>query len=113
VTLYQSAADVLLFHMSERLTHFEYCTPAKGYEYMAAGRPIVGTDIPLFEEVFGADGERALRVRERTPAAVAGAIRRALDLPDGAREMTDRAQAWIRGRTWQGRADATLERLGL
>ena len=30
VGAYQSAADVLVFHMDSDLPHFPYCTPAKG-----------------------------------------------------------------------------------
>jgi glycosyltransferase involved in cell wall biosynthesis len=97
--------------MSESLSHFEYCTPAKGFEYQAAGRPIVATDIPLFDEVFGGDGDRAIRVRERTPSALATAVQLALGLENGGRAMTERAAQWVSRRTWQARADAVLTAL--
>lgn len=113
VATYQSAANVLVFHMSERLTHFDYCTPAKGFEYQAIGRPIVAMDIPLFGEVFGRDGERAIHVRERTPEALAAGIRRAFSLDGEAVDMGARARAWVQERTWQRRADAVLELLEL
>jgi glycosyltransferase involved in cell wall biosynthesis len=111
--LYQSAADVLVYHMPDSMEIFPYCTPAKGFEYQAAGRPIVATDIPLFEEVFGADGERAVRVRERTPQALAAGVREALSLPDGGRAMTERAVASMRGRTWDRRTEAILAAVAL
>ncbi len=109
VGAYQSAADVLVFHMDSDLPHFPYCTPAKGFDYQAAGRPIVARDIPLFDEVFGADGERAIRVTTATPGAFAAAIEKALIMEDGGRAMTQRAMSWIAGRTWQGRADAVVD----
>jgi glycosyltransferase involved in cell wall biosynthesis len=109
--LYQSAADVLLLYMDSDLPHFEYCTPAKGLDYQAAGRPIVARDLPLFEEVFGADGERAVRVSDVTPEGFAHAIERTLTLEDGGRAMTDRALAWIADRSWQARVDAVLDAL--
>jgi glycosyltransferase involved in cell wall biosynthesis len=112
VDVYQAAADVLVFHMADSLPHWAYCTPAKGFDYMAAGRPVVATDLPLFEEVFGADGERAIRVRERTPAALARGIETALSLGDGGREMTERASEFVRARTWGSRVDSVLEALG-
>jgi glycosyltransferase involved in cell wall biosynthesis len=99
VSAYQSAADVLVYHMPDTMEIFPYCTPAKGFEYQAAERPIVATDIPLFDEVFG---DRALRV-ERTPAALAAGIVEALELPDHGEEMTRRAADWVRGRTWRRR----------
>jgi glycosyltransferase involved in cell wall biosynthesis len=113
VELYQAAADVLLFHVPETFGTFEYCTPSKGYEYQAAGRPIVATDIPLFEEVFGKDGERAIRVREHTPRAFADGVLQALALPDDGKEMTERATRWVSERTWESRVTAISEALGL
>jgi glycosyltransferase involved in cell wall biosynthesis len=112
VDFYQAAADVLAFYMTSSLKHFAYCTPAKGFEYQATGRPIVAADIPLFEEVFGRDGERAIRVREPTPAAMADAIEQALMLED-AGPMSERAATWVQGRTWGRRAEAVVEALRL
>ena len=109
VALYQAAADVLVLHMADSSPKLAYCTPAKAYDYQAAGRPIVSRDLPLFGEVFGADGERALRVAESTPAAFATQIERALTLPDGGAAMTERARAAMAGRTWQSRTDLILQ----
>lgn len=113
VDLYLAAADVLVYHMPSSLSIFPYCTPAKGYDYQAAHRPIVGTDIPLFEEVFGPDGERAIRVTERTPQALSDGVVRALELKDGGRAMVERAAAWIKERTWERRTDSILRALGV
>jgi glycosyltransferase involved in cell wall biosynthesis len=112
VDVYLAAADVLVYHMPSSLSTFPYCTPAKGYDYQAAGRPIVGTDIPLFEEVFGPDGDRAIRVTERTPRALADGVLRALALEDGGLAMAERASAWIEERTWARRTDTILRALG-
>jgi len=109
VGAYQSAADVLVFHMDSDLPHFPYCTPAKGFDYQAAGRPIVARDIPLFDEVFGADGERAIRVTTATPEAFSEAIQNALLMEPEHRAMAERAMSWIAGRTWQARTDAVVD----
>jgi glycosyltransferase involved in cell wall biosynthesis len=111
VDVYQAAADVLVFHVPSSVLTFPYCTPAKGFEYQAAGRPIVATDIPLFEEVFGQEGERAIRVRDRTPQGLAEGALRALALKDEGRAMTERAVAAVRERTWEARVDAVLTAL--
>jgi glycosyltransferase involved in cell wall biosynthesis len=108
-----AAADVLAYYLPESTQTFPYCTPAKGYDYQAAGRPIVAVDIPLFEEVFGKDGERAIRVRQRTPDAFADAIVKALALGDGTAEMTERAKAWVARRTWERRTEDILRRLAV
>jgi glycosyltransferase involved in cell wall biosynthesis len=111
VSQHLAAADVLAYYMPESFEIFSYCTPAKGYDYQAAGRPIVATEIPLYDEVFGKDGERAIRVYERTPEAFAKAILRALALGDGASAMAERAKAWVAQRTWERRTKAILDQL--
>src|SRR5207244_9579429 len=111
VDLYQAAADVLVFHMDESLLHYRYATPAKAYEYMAAARPIVAGDIPLFEEVFGDAGERALRVSGHDPESMAQGIERALELGEEARQMSERAAEWVRGRTWEARVETVRRAL--
>lgn len=113
VGAYQAAADVLVYHMPETVEIFPYTTPAKGYEYQAMERPIVATDFPLFSEVFGKDGERAIRVVDRTPAGFATGICRALDLGDAERAMTNRAAEFVRERTWSRRSVAILDALGV
>jgi glycosyltransferase involved in cell wall biosynthesis len=113
VEWYQAASDVLVYYMPESMQIFPYCTPAKGYEYQAAERPIVATDIPLFEEVFGRDRDRAIRVSERTPEALAAGVIEALALEDDGRAMTERAATWVKRRTWERRTEAILEALGL
>jgi glycosyltransferase involved in cell wall biosynthesis len=110
-SVYQSAADVLVHYMDSAAPHFKYCTPAKAFDYQAAGRPIVARDLPLFEEVFGAEGERALRVNDITPNGFVDAVQRVLAMEDGGKAMTKRALAWIGRRSWQARADAVLEAL--
>jgi glycosyltransferase involved in cell wall biosynthesis len=111
VAQYLSAADVLVHYMSNELKWFEYCTPAKGWDYQASKRPIVVVGIPLFEEVFGSDGERAIRVQERTPQALAHGIERVLNNPDESRAMAERAAAWIGANTWDDRNRLILARL--
>jgi len=112
VGTYQAAADVLVYHMPETVGIFPYTTPAKGYEYQAMERPIVATDFPLFGEVFGEDGERAIRVVDRTPRGLAEGIVTALELPDGGGPMTGRAAAFVAGRTWAVRTAAILDAFG-
>lgn len=108
---YLSAADVLVHYMSDKLGWFRHCTPAKGWDYQASGRPIVAVNIPLFEEVFGADGERAVRVDERSPEALAAGIAQALLDREGSAAMAERASAWIAERTWVDRCRSTLAAL--
>ena len=55
---YLCAADVLLMVWSKEVKTINYCSPLKMFEYMAAGRIIVGHAFPTIKEVLK-DGETA------------------------------------------------------
>lgn len=56
--LYQAAADILLMPYGRVITgssggdSSEYCSPMKMFDYLAAGRAIVTSDLPVFHEVL-------------------------------------------------------------
>jgi glycosyltransferase involved in cell wall biosynthesis len=58
IPLYQSAADVLLMPYGRAVTTSsggntaEICSPMKMFEYMAAGRAILSSDLPVLHEVL-------------------------------------------------------------
>jgi glycosyltransferase involved in cell wall biosynthesis len=58
IPLYQSAADVLLMPYGRAVTTSsggntaEFCSPMKMFEYMAAGRAILTSDLPVLREVL-------------------------------------------------------------
>ncbi len=56
---YLFASDVLLMVWSQSVPTIEYCSPLKVFEYMAAGRTIVGDGFPTIREVL-TDGRNAL-----------------------------------------------------
>ena len=58
VKQYLVAADVLLMIWSRRVPTINYCSPLKMFEYMAAGRIIVGHAFPTILEVLK-DGQNA------------------------------------------------------
>jgi glycosyltransferase involved in cell wall biosynthesis len=110
VELYLAAADVLLVHIARTVGTFHYATPSKSYDYMAAGRPIVATDLPLWTEIFGGDGERAIRTGH-DPESFAQGVERAFSLGERGPAMIDRASEWVQQVTWKRRAEAVLEAL--
>lgn len=62
-------------HTSER-----YTSPLKLFEYLAAGRPIVASDLAALREVLR-DGDNALLVEPGSAAALAGAVQRLIADP--------------------------------
>ena len=66
------AADVLVLPNPASAISSAFTSPLKLFEYMAAGRPIVATDLPSMREVLHAE-ENALLVE---PGNAAGARRR-------------------------------------
>src|SRR5262245_6726679 len=95
VPRYLAAADV-------------FCSPAVGQESfgivlveaMAAGVPVVATDIPGYREVVR-DGEDGLLVRPNDPVALAAAIRRVLSEPDLAAALAGAGRARAPAFSWE------------
>jgi glycosyltransferase involved in cell wall biosynthesis len=88
-------------------THFT--SPLKVFEYMAAGRAIVASDLPAIREVL--EHERnALLVPAGDGAALADALRRLIDDPALAARLARTASADVEAFGWDQRAER-LERI--
>jgi glycosyltransferase involved in cell wall biosynthesis len=83
-------------------THFT--SPLKMFEYMAAGRPIVASDLPSIREVLR-DGDNALLVAPGDPHALAAAVTRLIEDRDLAQRLARTARADAGGFTWERRAE--------
>ncbi|MEU7833433.1 glycosyltransferase [Nonomuraea sp. NPDC049129] len=68
------------------------CAPLKILESMAAGTPVVASDLPAVREILGEDGRLVAPDR---PAELARAIRILLEYPDQARAMAERARVRV------------------
>lgn len=112
VPRYLSAFDICAMP-HPRQEHFTYYTsPLKLFEYMAAGRALVASDLPSWADVLR-DGENALLVSAGEPAALGAAIAQ-LKHDHGLRErLAAAAKRDVYAHyTWERRARAILEALG-
>lgn len=77
------------------------CSPLKILESMAAGVPVVASDLPSVREII-TDSVDGRLVRPDRPSDLARAIRLLLDYPDKAKEMGEAARAKIKRQfTWE------------
>jgi glycosyltransferase involved in cell wall biosynthesis len=92
------AVPFLRSAMTERHT-----SPIKAFEAMAAGRPLVASDLPSTRE-FLREGENALLVPPGDVAALGDALARVLADPDLALRLARQAFSEAPGYSWDARA---------
>jgi glycosyltransferase involved in cell wall biosynthesis len=108
VPTWLAAADVLVLPNSARETiSASYTSPLKLFEYMAARRPIVGSDLPSLREVLRHDANAHL-VPPDDPAALAAGVRALPADPTRARRLAEAAWHDVQGRTWDARAQTIV-----
>jgi glycosyltransferase involved in cell wall biosynthesis len=91
--LAHAAVSVAPLTASPRNVH-QGCSPLKVWESMAAGVPVVASDLPAVRELI-TDGEHGRLVPPDRPAELARAIRIVLEYPDRARDMAANARRRI------------------
>jgi glycosyltransferase involved in cell wall biosynthesis len=85
-------------------THYaHYASPLKLYEYMAAGIPIVATDLPSLREVLE-NGVNALLVPPDDSRGLAGGILRLLESEELGSQLATAAKARVQECSWDARA---------
>jgi glycosyltransferase involved in cell wall biosynthesis len=98
------AADVLVLPNPAAAISERYASPLKLFEYLAAGRPIVASDLPAVREIVE-PGVSALLVPPGDPAALAVALQRIADDPGLAASLAAGARRLAPGYTWDRRAE--------
>jgi glycosyltransferase involved in cell wall biosynthesis len=68
-------ADILVLPNTATVLSARYTSPLKLFEYMAAGKPIVASNLPAIREILR-DGENAVLTEPGSPEALAAAIGR-------------------------------------
>jgi glycosyltransferase involved in cell wall biosynthesis len=88
--------------------HYAYfMSPLKLFEYMAAGVPIIATDLPSIREVLR-HGENAWLVQPESPEALAEGICVVMENPGVARRLAEHAREEAEKYTWEKRAASIL-----
>jgi len=108
VRLYQIAADVLVLPATADHDISAYTSPLKLFEYMAARRPIIASNLPVLSEVLQ-DKKNALYFQERDAADLARKIRLVLENPDLQERLTQRAWDQVQSFTWEERAKRIMK----
>jgi glycosyltransferase involved in cell wall biosynthesis len=102
-----AGADVLVLPNPASAISTRFTSPLKLFEYMAARRPIVASDLPAIGEVLQHD-RTALLVKPGDPDALAAGVQRLLDDTALGEALADAAFADVAEYAWDRRA-AQLE----
>jgi len=84
-----------------------FSSPLKLFEYLAAGLPVVASDIPAFRDVLQ-NGQNALLIEPSNPRALAEAVRRLTDNPALAETLSRQARQDAEHYTYPRRAETLL-----
>jgi glycosyltransferase involved in cell wall biosynthesis len=106
--LYLRAADILILPNKKDggISEF-YTSPLKLFAYMAAGRPIIASDLPSLREAINED--TAFFVRPDDSAALAARIIEVAGNPEDAASRAQRAQQAVQSYAWKRRGSAITE----
>jgi len=113
IPLYQSAADVLLMPYGRAVTTSsggntaEICSPMKMFEYMAAGRAILSSDLPVLREVL--DETKAVFSPLEQAEAWESALGGLLADPQRRQVLGQNARSAVDPYSWVMRAQRALE----
>ena len=104
---YLAAADLLVLPNVPVTEESVYATsPMKLFEYMAAQKPIIASDLPSIREIV--DESSATLVPPGDAVALARAIEEVFAHPEQAQQKVRRAFEVVRTHTWDARAHAIL-----
>lgn len=105
VPLYLAGADILVLpNSAKEAVSRLYTSPLKMFEYMAAKRPIVASDLPSIREVL-TGGVNARLVPPDDARALANGIQELLNDPDLAQRLAHQARQDVDDYTWLRRAE--------
>jgi glycosyltransferase involved in cell wall biosynthesis len=95
-------ADICLLPLTSTSIASRYTSPLKLFEYLAAGKPVVASDLPSMRSVLE-PGKHALLVKAGDVYAFAAAIDRLLAEPALGKQLGEAARVHARRFSWQER----------
>jgi glycosyltransferase involved in cell wall biosynthesis len=102
IPLMLKAADVLVLpNSAKREISSRFTSPMKLFEYMAAQRPIIASDLPSLREVL--DEKSAVFFIPDDPHSLAGAIKKLLSNTDLMNELAKKGRENVQSYTWDSR----------
>lgn len=118
VFTYLQAADVLLMPHGHRIENSgggniaAFTSPMKMFEYMAAGRPILASTLPVLQEILQ-DGVNAILLPYDEPKRWMEALRRLQQDGELAEALGRQARHDVQKYTWDKRAQSILKQIGV
>ncbi len=109
--LYAESEVVLLPYQPE-LIHADSISPMKLFEAMAAGRPVIASDLPSLREIL-TDGQNGLLVDPKEPQAWEQAVERLRQDPELALRLATQARKDAEAYGWPQRAAGIARALSL
>lgn len=105
--LYLAAADVLVLpNTAKDENSLLYTSPLKLFEYMAAGKPIVASDLPSLREVLNENN--AVFFFPDNAASLANSVKRILEDRELAQKIANKARQDVEQHTWEKRAQKII-----
>ncbi|MEJ2405968.1 MAG: glycosyltransferase family 4 protein [Candidatus Thiodiazotropha sp.] len=105
-------SDLVILPYQPDLGHADGISPMKLFEAMAAGRPVIASDIPPLREIL-THGRNALLADPKDPAAWQAAVEQLRNNPDLAMGLAHQARQDARAYDWPHRAAGIAQAIGL
>ncbi|MFH0892333.1 MAG: glycosyltransferase family 4 protein [Candidatus Falkowbacteria bacterium] len=106
LALWQKAADILLAPFPDKAHYRYFMTPLKLFEYMAAKRPIVASDLPSIREIM--NDKNCLFCHPGDAEDLAAKIKKLLQDKDFGKKLAEQAFEDVKNYSWERRVEKIL-----